>query len=76
MWRPAYAQDLKRGDTFRFTDEPESLSHTVSTPVVEHLDAWVKFCTHLKISDRPEGLSVVEGSTNIYIWEQSTGGHA
>lgn len=70
MWHPAYAEDLQKGDTFRYPDEPGDLAHTVSTPPGRHLDAWVRFCTHLKISDRPEGPSVVETNTPVLIWRE------
>lgn len=66
-WVEAYAEDLNKGDTFRYPDESPALAHVVSTPVTQHLDSWVRFCTHLKVSDRAEGPSVVEGNTTVYV---------
>lgn len=67
MWEERHAEDLQQGDTFHFADESPALAHVVSTPVSDHLDAWVRFCTHLKVSDRAEGPSVVEANTTVYV---------
>lgn len=67
QWIEKTVAELKTNDVFRFPDEPVDCIHRVSSRWDE--DGWVRFTSHLVISNRPEGLSIQRPDNRVLVLE-------
>ena len=67
MWEKRSVEQLRKGDIFLYEGDHLSGASVVSTPVTPYEGTGVRFCTHARWSDRPEGPSIVRADTPVYV---------